>query len=159
VSLLQIAFLEKSHVPDRAKLENAIKSLGFDLDIDAFYQPFDALGFLPCVLNGKTSGFEIYFGTPDESLQVFPHLEKEIGSRNCAIIFRWGGDMLECACVLIVSAALAKSFGAVVHYPDDDFLYSTEQLIEEARSTMQAAESLPSTDRRIQKKKPWWKIF
>jgi len=41
--------------------------------------------------------------------------------------------MEELACVLIVSAALAKSFGAVVHYHDDDILSSADQLIEEAK--------------------------
>jgi hypothetical protein len=46
--------------------------------------------------------------------------------------------MSECACVLIVSAALAKTFGAIVHYQDDDMLYSAEQLVAQASSALQA---------------------
>lgn len=143
MSQLQIAFLERARVPDRVKLEEAVRALGFDLSIDEFYRPFDCEGFLPCVLKGKTSGFEIYFGSPDEALQGFPHLKKVVGSRDCAITFRWGGDMAECACVLIVSAALARTFSAVVYYQDDDLAYSGDQLVQEAKAALQAAESSP----------------
>jgi len=161
MSLLQTAFLEKSRVPDRAKLEEAVRALGFDLTVDEFYQPFVCSGFLPCLLKGKKSGFEIYFESPDEALRSFPRLKEEVGGRDCAISFRWGGDMSECACVLIVSAALAKSFGAVVHYQDDDLLYSAEQLVEEAKGALQAAESSPRRPPPPSPpppKKPWWKF-
>ncbi len=91
-----------------------------------------------------------------------PRLKEEIGSRDCAINYRWGGDMAECACVLIVSAALAKSFGAVVHYEDDDLLYSAEQLVEEAKAGLQSADSAPPPRLRTPPpapKKPWWKLW
>jgi hypothetical protein len=71
-------------------------------------------------------------------LENFPKLTETVGSRDAAITFRWGGDMAECACVLIVSAALANTFGAIVHYQDDDMLYSAEQLVEEARAALVA---------------------
>lgn len=160
--MIQTAFVEKSRVPDRTKLEEAIRALGFDLGVDESYQPFVSSGFLPCVLNGKNSGFEIYFDPPDEALKRFPHLKEKIGARNCAIVFRWGGDMAEGACVLIVSAALAKSFGAVVHYEDDDLMYSVDQLIEEAKGALQHAESKPrrqTPSPARKKKKPWWKLW
>jgi hypothetical protein len=136
MSLTQTAFLEKASVPDRAQLQGAITALGFDLTVDDFYRPFSCSGFLPCVLKGKKSGFEIYFESSSEADAGFPHLEKEIGQRDCAITFRWGGDMAECVCVLMVSAALAKNFSAVVHYPDDDILYSTDQLLSEVAGSM-----------------------
>ena len=132
MSLLQTAYLAKSRVPSIQALQSAVDSLGFDLQVDSFYQPFECSGFLPCTLQGKKSGFEIYFETAEENLQAFPHLKDVIGPRDCAITFRWGGDMGECACVLIVSAALAKSCDAIVHYQDDDLLYSADQLVSEA---------------------------
>jgi hypothetical protein len=136
MSVTQSAFLQESRVPDRMKLEESIRALGFDLVVDDFYRPFECSGYLPCLLNGKKSGFEIYFGSTDEALTAFPHLKEEIGGRDCEITFRWGGDMAECACVIIVSAALAKDFGAVVYYDADDLLYSAQQLIEEAKSAL-----------------------
>jgi hypothetical protein len=158
MSQLQTAFIEKSRVPDRSKLEESVSALGFDLTIDEFYRPFDCEGFLPCVLKGKKSGFEIYFESPNEAFQSFPHLKEKVESRDCAISFRWGGDMAECACVLIVSAALAKDFGAVVHYQDNDLLYSAEQLVEEAKGALRAAESSPHPPPPPPPKKPWWKF-
>jgi hypothetical protein len=136
MSLLQTAYLERRSVPQRDALQAAIDALGFDCKVDAFYVPFKASGFLPCRLNGNNSGFEIYFEPATELLVQFPQLVATVGSRDTAITFRWGSDMAECACVLIASAALAKSFAAVVHYHDDVLLYSAGQLVQEARSAL-----------------------
>jgi hypothetical protein len=143
MSQTQTAFIEKSLVPDRSKLEEAVRALGFDLSIDEFYRPFDCSGFLPCVLEGNQSGFEIDFDSSDELLLRFPNLKDAVGGRDSTISFRWGGDMSECACVMIVAAALAKSFGAVIYYQDDRLLYSTDQVIAEANGALKYAESEP----------------
>ena len=163
MSLSQTALLDRSRVPDRARLEDAIRALGFDLSIDEFYRPFDCSGFLPCVLEGRKSGFEIYFDSPEETFRSFPRLKEIAAERDCAITFRWGGDMVECACVLIVSGALASSFGAVIHYGPDDLVYSLDQLVAEARRALQFAETEspqssepPSSP---PQKKPWWKFW
>ncbi len=138
MSLQQTAYIVRASVPQRDTLQAAVDSLGFDCRIDASYAPFSSSGFFPCVLAGRDSGFEIYFESADDVLGSFPHLVDTVGNRDIAITFRWGGDMAECACVLIVSAALAKSFGAIVHYQDDDMLYSAEQLIIEANTVLQS---------------------
>lgn len=138
MSLQQTAYVVRATVPDRAALQSAVDALGFDCKIDAFYVPFQCSGFRPCVLAGSEPGFEIYFESAAEVLSSFPDLLVSVGGRDVAITFRWGGDMSNCACVLIVSAALANSFGAIVHYQDDDILYSGEQLVAEARLALQA---------------------
>ena len=109
MSLLQTAYVARESVPQREALQAAVDSLGFDCKVDSSYSPFNSTGFLPCVLNGKESGFEIYFEPAVKRLEDFPHLSEQVGRRDVAITFRWGGDMAECACVLIVSAALAKN--------------------------------------------------
>lgn len=138
MSLEQTAFVTRANVPNREELQAAVDSLGFDCKVDASYVPFSSSGFLPCVLAGKESGFEIYFESAADVLALFPHLTESVDVRDVAITFRWGGDMAECACVLIVSAALATSFGAIVHYQDDDMLFSCEQLVSEAHAALQA---------------------
>jgi hypothetical protein len=138
MSLQQTAYVLRSNVPDRVVLQAAIVALGFDCKVDSFYVPFQCSGFLPCFLAGRKSGFEIYFESAQEVLTDVPHLAKSVGSRDVAITFRWGGDMSECASVLIVSAALSSRFGALVHYQDDDMLYSSDQLVEEARAALQS---------------------
>jgi hypothetical protein len=138
MSQLQTAYLVRSNVPDRTALQAAVDALGFECKIDAFYAPFQCSGFLPCVLAGRASGFEIYFESATEVLSDFQHLAQTVGSRDVAITFRWGGDMSECACVLIVSAALAKTFGAIVHYQDEDLVSSCDQLVEEAHAALKS---------------------
>ena len=137
MSLQQTAYVLRPCIPERDALQVAVDSLGFDCKIDASYVPFKSSGYLPCVLAGKKSGFEIYFERAADVVGDNPHLTESVGSREVAITFRWGGDMAECACVLIVSAALAKSFGAIVHYQDDDVLFSGEQLLNEAHAALQ----------------------
>src|SRR5712692_7276508 len=132
MSLEQTAFVEKAIVPDHRALQAAVDALSFDCKLDDSYTPFKSEGFLPCLLNGQPSGFEIYFELAAEPLKAFPHRAELVGGRDVAISFRWGGDMAECACVLIVSAALAKQFNAVIHYQNDDLVYSSEQLTTEA---------------------------
>jgi hypothetical protein len=143
MSLEQTAYLDRASVPQRAALQAAIDALCFDCNIDGSYAPFTSRGYLPCLLGGKESGFEIYFEPATEVLHNFPHLSETIAGRDTAITFRWGGDMAECACVLIVSAALAISFGAIVHYQDDDMLFSGEQNVEEARAALRAISPSP----------------
>jgi hypothetical protein len=136
MAMEQTAYLQHEAVPQRPALQAAIDALGFDLKIDDSYAPFKSSGFLPCMVQGKLSGFEIYFDKAADQLAIYPHVASAVGSRDAAIGFRWGGRFEELACVLMVSAALAKSFGAVVHYQDDDILYSTDQLMEELKSAL-----------------------
>jgi hypothetical protein len=141
MSLQQTVYVDRASVPQRDALQAAIDALGFDCKLDPSFMPFKSAGFLPCVLNGKDSGFEMCFEPAADVIRHFPHLEGTIGSRDTAITFRWGGEMAECACVIIVSAALATSFGAMVHYQDDDMLYSAAQLVAGAGAALQAIKS------------------
>jgi hypothetical protein len=138
VSLTQLAFLDRERVPQRVELQAAVDALGFDLKIDDYYAPFEASGFLPCKLESASSGFEIYFDAAASLVADLPALAPVVGSRDAAIIFNWGGDMAECACVLIVSAALAAAFDAVVYYEPDAMLYAKEQLLAEVKLALSA---------------------
>jgi len=135
MSLTQTAYISKSKTPNRAQLNTAIQALGLNLVVDDFYVPFACQGFLPCILNGKASGFEIYFESSTEPLIDSPHMKEQIGDRDSAITFRWGGDMSELCCVMIVSAALSISYDSIIHYPDDDIIYTGQQLVDEAKGT------------------------
>jgi hypothetical protein len=136
MSMLQTAYVARTRVPQREALQAAIDALGFDCKLDESYTPFKSRGFLPCNLCGKESGFEIYFEPTAGLLEQFPLLARELGDREVAMTMRWGGDMAECACVMVVSAALANESDALVHYQNDDMLYSKDQLIEEANTAL-----------------------
>lgn len=132
MSLEQHAFIEKAMVPSRHDWQTAIDGLGFGLQIDIDVELFMSSEFCPCKLAGKTSGFELYLGPAEDLLRTFPDLRRIVANRKFAVSFRWGGDMAECACVLIASAALAKSFDAVVYFPTEARVCSTDDLVREA---------------------------
>lgn len=130
----QTAFLVRGRVPDRQALQDAIKSLHFRLAVDASYVPFECSGYLPCILDGEDSGFEIRFGDSSAPLADVPFVQAQIGDRDVAIIFRWSGDLRERVSAMIVSAALAQSFGALVFREGGDSLPDADRLLSEARA-------------------------
>ncbi len=113
VATEQYAFLKSSNVPTREGLQQAIDRAGFNLQLDANYQPRTSVGFVPCTLNGQKAGVEMYFNDSNEFMDSFRELA---GDRDCCISFRWGENIEECACAMIASYALADSFDAVVTY-------------------------------------------
>jgi hypothetical protein len=138
MSLQQTAYVMRADAPDYAALQTAVDALGFDCKIATSYTPFKSSGFVPCILAGRESGFEMNFESAACVLPCFPHLVGAVGNRDVAITFRWSGDMSECACVLIVCGALARTCNAIVHYQGDDILYSADELIEETRAALQS---------------------
>lgn len=131
----QFAFLKSSDVPTCDQWQQAIGRAGFDLKLDPELQPRTNVGFVPCKLNGSEAGVEMYFDDSSEFMAPFGAIA---GDRDCCISFRWGGSMVECACAMIASYALAESFGAVVSFegdppPDDlqQFRQGTEAILED----------------------------
>jgi hypothetical protein len=130
----QTAFMERTRVPDRKALQEAIKGLKFKLTIDDSYVPFECAGYIPCTLDGEDSGIEIKFGDSSPSLTDAPQLKTQIGDRDTAITIRWGGDPREHASAMIIAAVLAQSFGALVMRQGEDAFRMLDQLLDEARS-------------------------
>jgi hypothetical protein len=86
---------------------------------------------------GSDAGFEIYYDDSPKLLNAFRNIAQ---GRDYCISFRWGGSMVECASVMIVSYALAKKFDAIVSYEGgepyedmDAFLADIQACIEEAK--------------------------
>jgi len=136
MSLFQSAIMHRYQVPTHSELQAAIDATGFDLKLDSFYEPLESSGFHPCILNGVESGFEVFWQPIGEILGAWPELNEPVGARDTSLTFIWHGDMAECACVLVVSAALARAFDAVVFYQDDALLYTPDQLIQEAKAVI-----------------------
>ena len=75
----------------------------------------------------------------DEIRESFPQLVEDLGNRDICLTFILRSDMMECAAAMMVSAALARDFDAFVFYQDDEIIYTTEQLMEEAHSAIEEA--------------------
>ena len=131
-----ILFLEKSRIPDRAILQNAVDSLGLPFQ---FYPTLDLVsdrGFSPSSIKGTSSGFEIYSQSAQEVLPDYPQIRESIAARDWTITLRRGSRMSECACVLAASAAMVKQCDAVAYYPADGITYALKTLLDEFQTCL-----------------------
>lgn len=127
------AFLNRSQVPSRQALQEAIKGLRFKLTLDDGYAPFESNGYIPATLNGEDAGFEIKFVESAAQLGDAPQLQAQIEDRDTAITLRGSGDPREEAAALMISATLAQSFGALVRRKGEDAFRSADLLLGDAR--------------------------
>ena len=110
----QYAFLRRSELPTTAALQTAINNdPSFALTIDPETELQASVGFVPCVICGVESGVEIDFDDSPELISEFGPIATD---RDCCLVFRWGGDMAECACAMVLSYTLAKYYNAIVSY-------------------------------------------
>ena len=129
MSLEMILFLEKSRIPERATLQNAVDSLGLPFQFYATLDLVNDRGFSPSSIKG--AGFEIFPQSAQEVLPDYPQVRETVGARDWTITLRWGSRMTECACVLAASAAMVKQCDAVAYYPADDLTYTLKTLVDE----------------------------
>ena len=121
MSNTQFAFLKKENVPSRNKLQNSIDSLGYDLQLDPEFTPFEDEGFSPCTLNGIDDvGFEIFYEPTEVVTEDDEEFREIAGDNDYCINMNWGGSFGDCACVMIVSLALAEDCGAIISYAGDE---------------------------------------
>ncbi len=115
------AYLKREKVPERTALQQAIAALKFPLTLDDLYVPFETSGYLPCTLDGEDAAAE-------------PAPPSSLGDRDTALICKWGGDAREEVAALLVCAALAKNFDALVLEGGPQTPLSFEQLVAKAKS-------------------------
>jgi hypothetical protein len=163
VSNIQYAFIERQSVPSRSQLQEAIDALGFDLKIHPEYTAFVDSGFLPFTLNGENGpGFEIQYFPASELNSDDEALLRYAAGRDFCISMSWRGSMKDLACVLLVSCALVKDFGAVVSYEGEppESLSSMLAVVPEVLADADA-QAARDASRAVQNKPkmPWWKLW
>ena len=141
MSNTQFAFIKRSSVPNREELQASIDALGFDLKLHPEFNPTTDSGFLPFTLNGEQGpGFEVFYADTEEVAGDDEDLQSLAGGRDHCISMVWRSSMKDLACVMIVSCALTKDFGAVVSYegepPDSigSMLEATQGILKDAAS-------------------------
>lgn len=142
MSNTQFAFINKDNVPSKEAWQEAIDQFNFKikLTLDPELSPFEDEGFSPCGWGDTDEdvGFEIYYEPSSDIHEGDEDLIKIIGDKDYCISMCWGGSMKDCAAVMIASAALEKSFGAIISYqgevpdPADEFLENTKAIIQDA---------------------------
>lgn len=132
----QTAYLFRADVPARDALQAAVDALKLKLVLDDGYVPLESSGYLPCTLDGEDAGFTIRFRAVEADLAKLPALAGAIGTRDVAVDFRWSGDVREQVSAMGICAALAGSFGALVHDPEKDALLDAGKLLATARAAL-----------------------
>jgi len=125
-------FLHRKDVPARGPLQQAVDALKLKTTLDDGYVPFETSGYLPCTLNGEDAGFTIRFG--DIPAELPAAVAGALEGRDVAVDIKWSGDVREKLAAFAVSAALAKSFGAVI--ADGDRLVSGDALHKTAKAEL-----------------------
>lgn len=163
MSNIQYAFVERARVPDRAALQASIDALGFDLRIHTDATPFTSAGFLPFTLNGEAGpGFEVQFEPAADVIGEDAGLQAAAAGRDACLSMAWHGSMKDLACVLIVSCALMKDFGAVVSYegeppqPLEALLAEIPGVLADAQAQAARDAAPPAASPRT---KPWWRFW
>lgn len=131
------AFLHRADVPTRAALQPAVDALKLKVTLDDGYVPLKSSGYLPCTLDGEDAGFTIRFRDADAPLDAMPNLKAALDGRDVAVDVKWSGDVREKVSALAVCAALAGSFGAIVHDAEGDKLLTAAQLTARAREGLE----------------------
>ncbi len=89
MSLEMLVFLEKSRIPDRGGIQNALESLGVPLQLNSTLNLISDRGFSPSSIKGVSSGFEIDSQTSQKILEHYPTLTKASASEIG--LFHFGG--------------------------------------------------------------------
>lgn len=138
----QYAFLDKTKMLSLTEWQAAVTESGFDLTLDPELKIGTDSGFVPCKLYGTDSGVEIDFVDNPEYLKDFKDVAPDA---TYYVSFRWGGDMSECACAMILSYALAERAGAMVSYECEDPYDDLSALKSETMDILRDAKLIPKS--------------
>jgi hypothetical protein len=131
---------DDSRLPDARRWQDGINALGFDVKLDPTLSVREQRGFLPCTFKGQQSGFEFHIWPASDILETYPEFEERLSGCNTSANFRWGGDMVEMACALIASVALAKVSDGVWFDPQEGVCLTASEALAQVKTDLVAAE-------------------
>jgi hypothetical protein len=126
-------FLDRSRLPDAAGWAGAIREAGFDVQLDAGFDPGSYSGYLPCP--DDRTGFEYYletFTTP--SLELGDAGATAIGSRNTVATFRFSGRSSDRDAATAAAATLAAMTDGVLFDTEPGHFIAASEALAWARN-------------------------
>ena len=90
--------------------------------------------------------FEVLSGL-DRGDRVVVSSYAAFGDADRCLVFRWGGEMLECGCATVLSYTLMKEFGGLVSYEGESPPASLDAYREETANCLRAAGLQPPPER------------
>jgi hypothetical protein len=126
-------FLERSRMASPAEWARAIRSNGFDADLDVDFDPDTFTGFLPCRYRGKDAGFE-FFSHPVDPSELPDHVTVRLGARDTMLSFVTHTDLCALATSTIASAVLCAMSDGLLWETEGDELVAAARAVEWARA-------------------------
>jgi hypothetical protein len=140
MSMTQTAFLKKADLPNKTEIENSIRELGYEFEINDDFENFYGIDGIECTINGQKAFFEIYFDQPSEITNDFYFIKKDLTDQDTVISFIWGSDFAAGATIGLISAALIDKSNALIYYLDDEIAYSREMLLNDTTEFLKELE-------------------
>ncbi len=133
MSVTLAVFLDRSSMPSPADWAKAIRSNGFDLDMDSDFDPASFSGFLPCKYGGSDAGFELF--TEDVSgSELDEDVAAQIAHRDPRIDFVTHSDLRELATAMVASGVLCAISDGVLWETEAGEIVSASRALEWARA-------------------------
>jgi hypothetical protein len=131
--------VESSRLPDVRQWQQTLDELGFDVKLDPTLSVLGNKGFVPCTFKGRQSGFEFSVWSGSDIAETYPEFEQQFTGRDSSANFRWGGDLIEMACALLASAALAQLCDGVWFDPQEGNCFNSSEALKYVKSELAAA--------------------
>ncbi|MES2390656.1 MAG: hypothetical protein V4555_03375 [Acidobacteriota bacterium] len=136
MSMELYVFLNRAHMLSPEQWQQAIDSNGFDLQLDHDFDQFTFIGFLPCNLAHRSTGFEYYFSSKEDVAPTGTYLAAPAAAFDSVVSFVWGGNFDEFTAVLMAAASLANSCPSLLHVAEDDSSVGGDQALAYARQEL-----------------------
>jgi hypothetical protein len=112
------AYLDPARMPAREELQTALQALRFRFVLDGAWVPYETQDYLPCTLEGEDAGVYVRFEREAALPEAAAALADAQGARRAVVQLRWGGDVREQMSAMLIAAALAEGFDALVIDPE-----------------------------------------
>jgi hypothetical protein len=125
-------FLALNRAPDFDDWQKAMRASSPEMH---FVAPVDLAkhsGFLPLVVDGKTTGFFFFRNDAKELVSDYPMVAASGVSGGVAYQLSFGGDAHECIAVMRSAEVLVKNFGGVAFDPQGGKVMTTKDLDDNA---------------------------
>ena len=111
-----IVFVESSKMVSPIKWQEAIKSNGFDMELDTDFDVASHTGFLPCKYKGQQAGFEYYYSDENSNDDFEDDEETDdteeadfVGNRDVSITLSTSSRILELTTSVIAAGILCSN--------------------------------------------------
>ena len=129
MSISLFVFFESARLPNAKAWADAIRSSGFDLQLDTTFDLRTASGFRPCEHERTASGFEYYFGPSNECVETNSLDPAKIGVRDVCVQLVTHSDMRELMCATLAGAVLCSiTEGAIWESEADHWVAAADAL-------------------------------